>query len=377
MKLNRLEFALMNNRVRAWSQRALETPLMIGGRGALRGQRVLEVGCGRGVGIKILLEQLDASEVVAFDYDSRMVALARERAARFGDRACVFVGDAEHIGLPDASFDVVVEFGILHHVPDWRSALGEIARVLKPGGVFYFEDVLRGFVSAPVIRDLLDHPQAGRFTGSGLRGEMAKAGLQLDDHWRQFAELGLIGRAERGELNPLDEQDGGFTLPLRVYSWYGVNGVVRAAGGMDCDIEVEGHAFPHPSLVNQFIRRGLPGDVRVLLGARHEVGHLQTLPLAGLFFLTLLAAILYNPRDGVRKTIGLLVGVQAAWELASESYVVGHIGTRAYSRVYAKPSLTLVLFWIGGSIAAIAGMLAAVRPSRVSASANEHTPRAT
>ncbi len=57
MKLNNLEFALMNNRVRAWSQRALETPLLIGPRGALRGKRVLEVGCGRGVGVEILLEQ--------------------------------------------------------------------------------------------------------------------------------------------------------------------------------------------------------------------------------------------------------------------------------------------------------------------------------
>ncbi len=47
MKLNGLEFALMNNRVRAWSQRVLETPIMIGPRAARRGLRVLELGCGR------------------------------------------------------------------------------------------------------------------------------------------------------------------------------------------------------------------------------------------------------------------------------------------------------------------------------------------
>ncbi len=82
MKLNTLEFALMNNRVRAWSQRALETSVMIGARGALRGKRVLEVGCGRGGGVEILLDQLGAAEVIAFDFDLRMVALARARVAR-------------------------------------------------------------------------------------------------------------------------------------------------------------------------------------------------------------------------------------------------------------------------------------------------------
>jgi ubiquinone/menaquinone biosynthesis C-methylase UbiE len=142
MKLNRLEFALMNNRGRAWSQRVLETPLLIGPRGELAGMRVLEIGCGRGVGMEILLEQLGASEVVGFDVDPEMVTLARERTSRFGDRARAFVGDAEQIDAPYASFDAAVDYGILHHVPDWRRALGEIARVLKPGGTFYFEDIL-------------------------------------------------------------------------------------------------------------------------------------------------------------------------------------------------------------------------------------------
>ena len=36
------------------------------------------------------------------------------------------------------------DFGIIHHVPQWRRALAEVARVLKPGGRFYAEEVLRG-----------------------------------------------------------------------------------------------------------------------------------------------------------------------------------------------------------------------------------------
>lgn len=356
MKLNDLEFALMNNRVRAWSQRALETPVMIGARGAFRGKRVLEVGCGRGVGIEILLEQLGAAEVVAFDFDPRMVTLARERVARFGNRARVFVGDAEHIELPDASFDVVVEFGILHHIPNWRAALVEIARVLRPNGVFYFEDVLKGFVGAPIIRNLFDHPQAGQFTGAEFREALANASLLLDDNWRQFAEIGIMGRCQRIDTNQRIErieEVKEFTLPLPVHSWFGVNAVVRGAGSTECDLVVEGREFLHPSLVNLFIRRGLTADARLLLGAWHEFGHLQALPFAALFALTLLAAIVRNPHNLMRKIVAALIGIQAMWELASESYVVARVGAREYRHAYAKPNPNLVLFWIGGALAAI------------------------
>lgn len=355
MQVNDLEFALMNNRVRAGSQRALETPVMIGARGALRGKRVLEVGCGRGVGVEILLEQLGAAEVVAFDFDPRMVDLARERVARFGERARVFVGDVEQMELPDASFDAVVEFGILHHVPNWRSALAEIARVLKPNGVFYFEDLLKGFVGAPLIRDLLDHPQATQFTGAEFRHALAEQNLLLDENWRQFAQIGLLGRATRVEqVTASIEKE--FRLPLRVHSWYGVNAIVRGAGSLECDLVVEGKEFPHPSLVNLFIRRGLTPEARLRLGAWHEFGHLQALPFVALYALTLFAASIRHPRHWIRKFLAALIGVEATWELASESYVIAQVGTREYRRAYAQSNarMRLGLFWLGSVVAVLA-----------------------
>lgn len=118
MKLNSVEFFLMNNPVRAASQRWIETPMLIGPSGILTGVRILEIGCGRGVGIEILLS-LGAAQVVGFDLDPKMIALAQKRTARYGNRVQVFIGDAEKVDLPDASFEAVVDFGILHHVPDW------------------------------------------------------------------------------------------------------------------------------------------------------------------------------------------------------------------------------------------------------------------
>jgi len=183
----------MNNPIRAWSQRALETPMLFGRPGALAGKRALEIGCGRGVGIEILLA-LGAKHVVGFDIDPRMIVLAQERTARFGKRVQIFLGDAERIEAPNGSFDVVVDYGILHHIPDWRHTLTEVSRILKPGSMFYFEDILKGFTSAWPMRILLDHPQATQFTGEAFRAGMLAVGLRVT-RWRQFWQWGVTGCA--------------------------------------------------------------------------------------------------------------------------------------------------------------------------------------
>ena len=193
MKLNSLEFILMNNALRAASQRQFETPRLIGPRGSLAGKRVLEIGCGRGVGVEILLS-LGAEQVTGFDLDPRMIALARQRLTKYGKPVRVFVGDAEAIDAPDDSFDAVVDYGVIHHIPSWQQALKEIARVLKPGGMFYFEDLLKGLISTWPAPLFFDHPQATQFYGGEFRSELESTGLRVQK-WRQLGELAIAGRA--------------------------------------------------------------------------------------------------------------------------------------------------------------------------------------
>ena len=144
MKLNRVEKALMNNPVRASLQRYYETPLLerLGGR--LDGRRVLEVGCGRGLGTNIILKRFGAADVHAFDLDPDMVRQARQRLAAYPPgRVTLYQADVTAIPEPDASFDAVFDFGILYHVPAWPVAVAEIHRMLRPGGRFYFGEVTR------------------------------------------------------------------------------------------------------------------------------------------------------------------------------------------------------------------------------------------
>ena len=98
MKLNRVEKALMNNPIRALVQKHHEAALMQRLGGGLNGMRVLEIGCGRGVGTEIIFERFGACEVHAFDLDPDMVEKARKRLSRYpAPRLRLFVGDAAAI----------------------------------------------------------------------------------------------------------------------------------------------------------------------------------------------------------------------------------------------------------------------------------------
>ncbi|MDJ0866271.1 MAG: class I SAM-dependent methyltransferase [Myxococcota bacterium] len=190
MRLNRFEFAMMNNPVRAAIQRHFEAARLLRLGGAVRGGTALEMGCGRGVGAELVLDVFGAARVDAFDLDPRMVERARTRLAPRGERARFWVGDATSIPVPDASYDAVFDFGIIHHIPRWRLALAEVRRVLKPEGRFYAEEVLAPFLENRVVRRLLEHPEADRFDRDTFQAALSEAGLEPRDSralWGAFA----------------------------------------------------------------------------------------------------------------------------------------------------------------------------------------------
>lgn len=109
---------------------------------ALRGVpldgEVLEIGPGYGVTTRWLAER--TGRLTAIEIDPTLAAQLR---AEFGDRVDVQHGDGAALPFPDASFDTVVCFTMLHHVPSAQRQdrlFAEAARVPRPGGVFAGSD---------------------------------------------------------------------------------------------------------------------------------------------------------------------------------------------------------------------------------------------
>jgi ubiquinone/menaquinone biosynthesis C-methylase UbiE len=179
MLLNRVEKTLMNNPVRARLQRSFEADRLLAMGGPTPRARALEIGCGRGVGTEIILDRFGAAHVDAFDLDPHMVAQARARLAHRGDQVRVTVGDAERLPAEEGAYDAVFDFAILHHLLDWRQGLREVARVLRPGGRLYAEEVLRDFIRHPLWRAVLDHPQEDRFDARQFGEALEDVGLRV------------------------------------------------------------------------------------------------------------------------------------------------------------------------------------------------------
>ena len=105
------------------------------------GQRLLDVGCGPGTITVDLARRVAPGEVVGLDVADEVVAQAEAHRREEGiDNVRFATGDVYALDLPDASFDVVHAHQVLQHLTDPVRALGELRRVLKPGGLLAVRD---------------------------------------------------------------------------------------------------------------------------------------------------------------------------------------------------------------------------------------------
>jgi SAM-dependent methyltransferase len=106
----------------------------------IAGGRVLEVSCGRGGGAFFVKGAFEPAAYIGVDLSEENVRIATDR---FGDTEGLEfrIGSADNLPFDDESFDAVLNVEASHLYPDMSRFLGEVARVLRPGGLFLYTDL--------------------------------------------------------------------------------------------------------------------------------------------------------------------------------------------------------------------------------------------
>ncbi len=99
------------------------------------GERVLDVACGTGIVARMVAQRTNGqARVVGLDLSPAMLEVARSVSAREGVEIAWHEGSASALPFPDGAFDLVLAQQGLQFFPDKAAAMGEMYRVLAPGG---------------------------------------------------------------------------------------------------------------------------------------------------------------------------------------------------------------------------------------------------
>ncbi|MCJ7773665.1 MAG: class I SAM-dependent methyltransferase [Desulfobacterales bacterium] len=175
MKLSDIEFKAMNNPVRRFFQKHIEFRNFRWLGLTEMNKHILEIGCGSGYGA-VLLSALEPTSYIGIDLMPEQIALTGQWHLPGYEFKTMDAADMKEI--LSMSKDIIVIFGILHHIPQWREAIKECRRVLTNGGRLFIEEP-----DGSVIRyfDKLFHwgHAVSDFSLIGFEKELAGSGFTI------------------------------------------------------------------------------------------------------------------------------------------------------------------------------------------------------
>ena len=151
----------------------------------LTGKSILDVGFGTGGPAMVLAGRLGASKIVGIDVEETVLERASALVEKAGldDRIDLRIVAPGPLPFEDGSFDMVFSKDAIIHIPDKRAFFDEVARVLRPGGVFAASDWLRG--TGPreeqALRDMLaaySHLHFEMATAEEMAEALEKSGFE-------------------------------------------------------------------------------------------------------------------------------------------------------------------------------------------------------
>ena len=168
-----------------------------------QGKQVLDLGCAGGFMAEALARR--GAQVTGIDPAAEAIAAARQHATAEGLDIAYDVGLGEALPYDPAGFDAVVCVDVLEHVTDLQKVMHEVARVLRPGGLFLFDTINRNplarLATITMAEDILrllprgTHDPALFIKPAELRKAMGTAGL-VPSHFTGLGPRGVNRRLD-------------------------------------------------------------------------------------------------------------------------------------------------------------------------------------
>ena len=108
--------------------------------------------------MKMLLQVDDQRELYGIDLSEKMLSVAE---SKLSGKVRLVLGDSEHLPFADNFFDVVYCNDSFHHYPAPENVIGEVQRVLKPGGTFLIGDCWQPLVGRAIMNFYMRHSKEG------------------------------------------------------------------------------------------------------------------------------------------------------------------------------------------------------------------------
>lgn len=198
-------------------------------------RRIIDLGCGTGSTTLLLKQTFPEAEVIGLDLSPYMLVVADMKAQKAGCNIQWRHGNAESVGFPDASFDLVTASLLFHETPPAvsQAILRESFRLLQVGGqVVILDGNQKTLRQTEWLTDIFEEPYIKSYATGSIDAWMGAAGLcsvQTQDHW-------WVHQVTQG-VKPLPGQDLEDVRAARGWNWLDRN--------PDVDSDLQG--FPAPA----------------------------------------------------------------------------------------------------------------------------------
>ena len=152
--------------------------------------RIVEFGCGTGT--TAVHHAPHVGHISAIDISENMLEIGRGKVREAGIDNITFTrGTLAEFNAKDSSYDAVLGLNVIHLIPDRQAVIAEVARILKPDGIFVSSTVCLGhsylrFIKliAPLGKFLGLMPDVFVLTEAELASEVKHAGFEIERQWR-------------------------------------------------------------------------------------------------------------------------------------------------------------------------------------------------